>query len=31
MQELANWGVDGLISDEPQLLFRTLGGGRTRE
>lgn len=31
LQELANWGVDGLISDEPQLLFRTLGSGRTRE
>jgi glycerophosphoryl diester phosphodiesterase len=27
MQQFANWGVDGLISDDPQLLFRTLGAG----
>ena len=31
MQELANWGVDGLISDDPHLLFRTLGAGLQRE
>jgi len=29
MQQLANWGVDGLISDDPQLLFHTLGTGAT--
>lgn len=26
LQQLANWGVDGLICDDPQLLSRTLGG-----
>jgi glycerophosphoryl diester phosphodiesterase len=31
MQELTEWGVDGLISDDPGLLFRTLGGGRAGE
>jgi glycerophosphoryl diester phosphodiesterase len=25
MQQLADWGIDGLISDDPQLLVRTLG------
>ena len=31
MRQLADWGVDGLISDDPQLLFRTLGAGLKRE
>jgi len=31
MRQLANWGVDGVISDNPRLLFRTFGGGRARE
>jgi len=31
MRELSSWGVDGLISDDPQLLLRTLGAGRVRE
>ena len=31
MRQVAKWGVDGLISDDPQLLFRTLGGDRHRE
>ena len=29
MQQLAGWGVDGLISDDPGLLFRTVGAGVT--
>ena len=29
MRQLAGWGVDGLISDDPGLLFRTLGAGVT--
>src|SRR5271169_5121432 len=31
MRKLASWGVDGLISDDPQLLVRTLGGGRSHQ
>jgi len=31
MRQLAEWGVDGLISDDPQVLFRTLGAGSKRE
>jgi glycerophosphoryl diester phosphodiesterase len=31
MKELADWGVDGLISDDPQLLFRTLGARPSRQ
>ena len=31
MSRLAEWGVDGLISDDPELLFRTLGAGLKRE
>ena len=31
MLRLAEWGVDGLISDDPELLFRTLGAGLKRE
>jgi glycerophosphoryl diester phosphodiesterase len=27
MQRLAGWGVDGIISDDPELLFRTFPGG----
>jgi glycerophosphoryl diester phosphodiesterase len=27
MQRLAEWGVDGIISDDPQLLVQTLPGG----
>jgi glycerophosphoryl diester phosphodiesterase len=30
MLRLANWGVDGIISDETQLLVRTLRGSRGR-
>lgn len=29
MQQLAGWGVDGVISDDPGLLFLTLGAGVT--
>jgi len=29
MQLLADWGVDGIISDDPQLLVRTFPGGRS--
>ena len=31
MRRLAEWGVDGLISDDPRLLFRTLGASFKRE
>jgi glycerophosphoryl diester phosphodiesterase len=25
MKQLATWGVDGLMSDDPELLVRTIG------
>ena len=28
MRQLAEWGVDGIVSDDTELLCRTLGGGR---
>lgn len=31
MRQFAEWGVDGLISDDPQLLALTLGDRRKRE
>jgi glycerophosphoryl diester phosphodiesterase len=29
MQKLAGWGVDGIISDDPQMLVRTFPSGRS--
>lgn len=31
MKQLATWGVDGLISDDPELLVRTIGGNAVCE
>jgi glycerophosphoryl diester phosphodiesterase len=27
MRRLAEWGIDGLISDDPQLLYQTFHNG----